>query len=75
MPGTKLEPAALRKLCLKVKHLISRKFVLAQTAKITIWELSQNGTNPAQNNYNYYPRPVRMISMIIINYLLMEKGK
>lgn len=30
--------------CATAKHLISRKFVLAQTATITIWELSQNGT-------------------------------
>ena len=36
--------APFRNLCVKVKHLISRKFVLAQTATITIWELSQNGT-------------------------------
>ena len=45
MSVTKLQPAAaFRNLCVKVKHLISRKFVLAQTATITIWELSQNGT-------------------------------
>ena len=54
------------------RHLISRKFVLAQTATITIWELSQNPGTKILRTFAFFQFYNKFLFW---KWWIVEKGK